>query len=133
MRIKLSYFTVFVLLLIIELLIGAYFHDVLVRPYGGDLLVVILIYSFIKSFIDAPIMTTAIGVLLFSYAVEISQYFHLAKVLGLQHSRVALLILGTIFSFSDLLCYTLGILLVLLTERIRIGQKLSFNCVGGYR
>jgi len=127
MKFNSSYFILFALLLIVELLIGIYLHDALVRPYGGDFLVVILIYCFIKSFLDTSVIKTAIGVLAFSYAVEISQYFHLIKVLGLQHSRVASLILGSSFSFSDLLCYTLGTLLVLLIEKIRIGQKLSFN------
>jgi len=122
-----GYFLLFIALLVIELLIGTYLHDTFIRPYGGDFLVVILIYCFIKSFLNTSVIKTAIGVLTFSYAVEISQYFHLIKVLGLQHSRVASLILGSSFSFSDLLCYTLGILLVLLIEKIRIGQKLSFN------
>jgi len=89
-----SYFIFFALLLLVELLIGIHLHDALIRPYGGDFLVVTLIYCFIKSFLDTSVMKTAIGVLIFSYAVEISQYFHLARVLGLQHYRVALLILG---------------------------------------
>ena len=127
MKINSSYFLLFIALLIIELLIGAYLHDAFIRPFGGDFLVVILVYCFIKSFVDASIMKTVVGVLVFSYAVEISQYFHLVKVLGLQHSRIALLILGSCFSYSDLLCYTLGILLVLFIERVRIGRKLSFN------
>ena len=127
MKFNLSYFIRFSLLLTVELLIGICLHDALIRPYGGDFLVVILIYCFIKSFLNTSVIKTAIGVLTFSYAVEISQYFQLIKVLGLQYSRVASLILGSSFSFSDLLCYTLGILLVLLIEKIRIGQKLSFN------
>lgn len=121
------YFLWFLLLLVVELLIGVYLHDTFIRPYGGDFLVVILIYCFIKSFINTPVMKTATGVLVFAYAVEISQYFHLIKLLGLAHSHAALLLLGNSFSFTDLLCYTLGILLVVLIEKIRIGQKLSFN------
>ncbi|MBS1521543.1 MAG: DUF2809 domain-containing protein [Bacteroidetes bacterium] len=127
MKSNLSYFLLFVLLLIVELLIGIYLHDAFIRPYGGDFLVVILLYCFIKCFTNTSVMKTAIGVLIFAYAVEISQHFHLVKLLGLQHSHLALLILGNSFSFSDLLCYTLGILLVLIVERIRIGRKLSFN------
>lgn len=124
-----TYFMLFALLLIVELLIGIYMHDAFIRPYGGDFLVVILLYSFVKSFIDTSVIKTAIGVLVFAYVIEISQYFHLIKHLGLAHSRVSLLILGNNFSFSDLVCYTLGILLVLLIERIRIGRKLCFNWV----
>jgi len=126
MRINPGYFTAFIGLLIIELLIGIYVHDKFIRPYGGDFLVVILLYCFVKSFTDISTLKTATGILVFAYAVEISQYFHFVKLLGLQHSRVALLIFGNSFSFSDLLCYTLGILLVLIVERIRIGRELSF-------
>ncbi|HEY9000009.1 MAG TPA: DUF2809 domain-containing protein [Mucilaginibacter sp.] len=127
MRANLNYFLFFIVLLVVELMIGIYMHDAFIRPYGGDFLVVILLYCFIKSFMDASVTKTAIGVLVFAYAVELSQYFHLVKLLSLQHSRIALLILGNSFSFSDLLCYTLGILLVLIIEKIRIGRKLSFN------
>lgn len=126
MKINSNYFFFFLLLLIIELLIGIYLHEAVIRPYGGDFLVVILLYCFIKSFFDSSVVRTAIGTLLFTYAVEISQYFHLVKLLGLAYSRVALLIMGNSFSFNDLMCYTLGILLVLLVERIRIDRKLSF-------
>jgi DNA integrity scanning protein DisA with diadenylate cyclase activity len=127
MKINLSYFLLFVVLLIAELLIGIYMHDAFIRPFGGDFLVVVMLYCFIKSMADTSVIKTAAGVLIFSYAIEISQYFHLVKLLGLQHSRVALLILGSSFSFNDLWCYTLGILLVLFIERIRTGRKLSFN------
>jgi len=121
-----SYFVLFTLLLTVELLIGTCMHDAFFRPYGGDFLVVLLLYCLIRSFINIPVVKSAIGILIFSYTVEISQYFHLVKLLGMQHSRLALLILGNSFSFSDLLCYTLGILLVLIIEKIRTNQKFSF-------
>ena len=42
-----SYFSFFVLLFIIEVLIALFVNDRLIRPYVGDFLVVILIYCFI--------------------------------------------------------------------------------------
>jgi len=127
MNFNLSYFITFLLLLLIEILIGLFMHDVLIRPYGGDFLVVILLYCLVKSISDTPVIKAAIGVLLFSCLVEISQYFHLAAILGLLHSRIALLFLGSSFSFTDILCYTFGITLVIVIEKIRIGLKISFN------
>ena len=127
MKINRVYFLWFILLLIAELVIGVYIHDTCIRPYGGDFLMVILLYCFIKSFLNTPVAKTAVGVLVFAYAIEVSQYFHLVMLLGLAHSHVALLLLGNSFSFIDLLCYTLGILLVVLVEKIRIGRKLSFT------
>lgn len=127
MKIKLAYFFLFLLLLIVEVAIAIYMRDAVIRPYGGDFLAVMLLYCFIKSFIETPVIKTAIGVLAFAYSVEISQYFHLVKHLGVTHSHLALLILGNNFSFRDLLCYTLGILVVLSVEKIRTNRNLSFN------
>ncbi|SHM12183.1 DUF2809 domain-containing protein [Mucilaginibacter sp. OK098] len=117
------YFLLALLLFIIEFIIGADVHDAIIRPYGGDFLVVILLYCLIKSFINTPVFKTACGVLLFVYIVEISQYFHLVSLLGLQNSKTTKILLGTSFSFTDLLAYTLGILLVIIIENVRHSMK----------
>jgi hypothetical protein len=39
--------------------------------------------------------------------------------MGLQNSQVALMLMGDYFSFTDMIAYTLGILLVLVAEKIR--------------
>jgi len=119
------YFVLATILFVIEFLVGRYMHDGIIRPFGGDFLIVVLLYCFVKSFVNAPVNITALYVLLFSYAVEISQYFHLVNLLGLGNSTTAKLLLGTTFSFTDLLCYTLGILLVVVVENIRASLKKS--------
>jgi DNA integrity scanning protein DisA with diadenylate cyclase activity len=110
------YFLLTVLLFITEVFIGQYLDDAIIRPYGGDFLVVILIYCFVKSFVNTPVIATAISVLIFAYLIEVSQYFHLVNLLGLEHMRAARIVLGTSFSFVDMLTYTLGILVVLIIE-----------------
>jgi hypothetical protein len=117
------YFLLALLLFITEVFIALYMHDAFIRPYGGDFLVVILLYCMVKSFVNAPVYVTAISVLLFAYAVEISQYFHLVSLLGLQHSKTAKILLGTSFSFTDLFLYTFSILLVIVVEHIRGNMK----------
>lgn len=114
---NLRYFTATIILFITEVLIVLYVHDNIIRPYIGDLLVVILIYCFVRSFFKFSVKNTAIGVLIFSYATEILQYFHVVKLLGLQHSRLARIVIGTSFSWEDILAYTAGIIIVLLVER----------------
>jgi hypothetical protein len=104
------------LLFITEVLIALFVHDQFIRPYIGDFLVVILIYCFVKSFLNTPVMPTALGVLLFAYTVEVLQYFRIVEVLGLQHSRAARIIIGSSFEWLDMLAYTLGILVVVLVE-----------------
>jgi hypothetical protein len=117
------YFLLALLLLITEIFIGVYLHDAFIRPYGGDFLVVILLYCIVKSFTNFPLIPVAFGVLIFAYAVEISQYFHLIRLLGLEHSGTAKLLLGTSFSFTDLFCYTLGILTVVFIENVKDSLK----------
>ncbi len=100
-------------LLGVEVLIAQCVHDRIIRPYAGDFLVVIFLYCLVQSAGRRPVGPPLVGVLLFSYLVEIGQYFHLVAQLGLGHSRVARLVLGSAFSWADMLAYTLGALLVL--------------------
>ncbi|WCT11047.1 DUF2809 domain-containing protein [Mucilaginibacter jinjuensis] len=117
-----AYFILAVVLFLVEFFIGFYMHDAIIRPFGGDFLVVILLYCMVKSVADTRVAVTAIGVLLFSYVVETLQYFHIVNILGLQNSRVTCIIIGTGFSWIDMLMYTLGILLVWLIE-VKILRK----------
>jgi len=71
---------------------------------------VILIYCFVRTFVAWPVKATLIGVLMFAYTVEVSQYFKLLVHLGLKQSKLMNIILGNAFSWTDMLAYTLGIL-----------------------
>ena len=106
------------LLLITEVLIAIHIDDSIIRPFGGDVLVVILLYCMLKSIISIKVNTAAIIVLIFAYAIETLQYLRIVEVLGLGGSPVARVIIGTTFSWADILCYTLGIIIVLFIERI---------------
>ncbi len=117
-KFSLKYFALTVCLFITEVLIALYMHDVFIRPYGGDVLVGILIYCFVKSFLNAPVIPTALTVLAFCYAIEIGQYFHYVELLGLQNSKLARIVMGVGFSWIDMLCYTAGMFIVLLVERV---------------
>jgi hypothetical protein len=113
---NIKYLLLTVLLFITEVIIAVYIHDAIIRPFGGDFFVVILIYCFVKTFVNAPVNNTALAVLLFAYLVEISQYFHLIRIMELENSKAARIIMGTSFSWADMLMYTLGITLVVMLE-----------------
>lgn len=113
-----KYFILTILLLSIEICIALFVHDNFIRPYIGDVLVVILIYCFIKSFFNLPPNITAIAVLLFSFIVETLQYFKVVNLLGLQNSKVASIIIGTSFAWQDIIAYIAGIAIVILAEKI---------------
>lgn len=120
-----KYFAIAVLLLFIEILIAMFAHDKFIRPYVGDYLVVILVYCFLKSFINLPVQVAAVIVLLFSFSVEIAQYLNLVSHLGLQNSETAKTIIGNSFSWADILAYSAGILSVIITEKYRNLQNTS--------
>ena len=118
MRFNAYYFYWTVLLFITEVYIAVFVKDDFVRPYMGDFLVVILIYAFIRAFFKYPMLNTAIGVLLFSFLVEILQYFNIVEVLGLGASQLSRTVIGTTFVWEDFIAYSLGIATVLGAERL---------------
>lgn len=124
MRFNAYYFYWSAILLITEIYIGVFVKDDFVRPYMGDFLVVILIYTFVRAFFKYSIINTAIGVLLFSFLVEILQYFKIVEILGLGSSQLARTIIGTTFVWEDFVAYSLGIVTVLGAEQF-IGPSLE--------
>lgn len=113
-----NYLAIAILLLLIEVLIAIFVHDKFIRPYFGDFLVVILIYCFLKSFVNLPVWSAAFMVLVFSFAVEIGQYFNMIGLLGLQHSAFARTVIGNSFAWIDLMAYVAGILSVVIIEKV---------------
>lgn len=116
-RFSLKYFLLFLLLLVIEIIIALYVRDNIIRPYGGDVLVVMLIYCFVKAFLDIKTLYLSIGVLLFAYCIEVAQYFNFVELLHLQDYKVARIILGTSFSWGDIISYTIGALFCVLLDK----------------
>ncbi|HEY4206213.1 MAG TPA: DUF2809 domain-containing protein [Puia sp.] len=116
-RLHKGYLSFSLLLLIIEILIAAFLNDRFIRPYGGDFLVVILLYCLLRSFLNTSVPRTALSVLLVSYLVETTQYFRLADLLGIK-SRVLRILMGSYFTWNDILSYTLGIIFVVLMEGV---------------
>ncbi|MDP4255383.1 MAG: DUF2809 domain-containing protein, partial [Bacteroidota bacterium] len=90
------------------------------RPIGGDYLVVIWLYCLVRSFTNIPVGLTAACVLLFAYGVEMTQYVHLADRLGFTGPSLMRTMLGSSFSWVDMLAYTLGIVTVMACEKIRL-------------
>lgn len=104
---------------ITEVLIALYAHDRIVRPYVGDYLVVFLLYCGVRTFFNLNPLKLSIGVLLFSYLIEVLQYFNLVGLLGLEKNEIATVVIGHSFEWIDLLAYTLGVLTILALERKR--------------
>ncbi len=120
---KKKYLLATIVLFGVELYIGFYVNDQFVRPYVGDFLVVILLYTFLRTFWNAKVKTVAYSVLIFSFVLEILQFFKLVDILGLGHIKIARILIGTSFAWEDLLAYFLGIMTVLWFERKNENKK----------
>ena len=123
LRFNKTYFLLTIILFCIEVIIALFIHDNFIRPYFGDVLVVILIYCFIQTFINLPKTKTAIYVLLFPFLVETLQYFNFITFLGLENNKLAKTVIGNSFSFHDLLAYVAGIIIVLGVEKMISGKE----------
>lgn len=121
-----KYFIVAVLLFIIEVLIAVYIRDSFVRPYAGDFLVVLLLYSFVKSFLKISVKKAIFGVLLFSWLVEGLQYIEIIKLLEL-NDIILRVVLGNHFEWLDMLIYTLAAFSVFYIEKMKSKPFSSFQ------
>jgi len=111
-----KYTILFIILLLSELYIGFFVNDTIIRPYIGDLLVVILIYSFIRIFIHNSYLIIALSTFIFACLVEFAQYYDVISWLGLEDSKTARVLIGTSFSWIDILAYFGGFILIILVE-----------------
>lgn len=118
-----SYFGLTVLIFCIEILIVLFVNDNFVRPYLGDVLVVILIYCFLKSFLKLPILTVAIFVWVFSFSIEFLQFLNIVEKLDLKKSKIARTVIGTSFAWIDLLAYIVGIAIILAVEKYWLTKR----------
>lgn len=100
-----------------ELVIGMWLNDWhFVRSYLGDVLVIPLIYCLIRIFTSRlprsmPALVGCIGII-----AEITQYFRLYAVLGFEKHSLPAILLGTSFSWWDIVSYAAGVVLIYLAE-----------------
>ncbi|WP_449399995.1 ribosomal maturation YjgA family protein [Chryseobacterium wanjuense] len=119
-KFSLKYLLFTIILFLIEVLIATKLKDIFfVRAYLGDVIVVMLLFTFIKSFIEVNDQKLIIGILIFSCMVEFAQYFKMADRLGLQPGSVMYIVVGNSFSWIDILCYAAGCLLLFLFVKLK--------------
>ncbi len=116
MTINFKYVGGFVFFFLVELCIGLFVRDRVIRPFVGDMLVVVLIYCFLRSFSFAPKKHLPLFIFLFACLVEGLQLFMLPV------QGVASIILGATFDWLDIGCYGVGCLLLVWWER-RLGYE----------
>lgn len=115
MKFKFSpkYFLLTILIFLVEVLIATVLKDnFFIRAYLGDVIVVMLLYTFVKSFVIINETKLIIGIFAFSCLVEFAQFFHVADKLGLQPESLMYIVIGNSFSWIDILCYGVGCLIL---------------------
>ena len=120
---RMAYLSAFCAILILEICIALFVRDNFIRPYGGDVLVTVLLCCFWRIFQPDSIKLLPAYVFLFALAVEIGQYFDFVSLLGLSSIRFFRILLGSTFSFADILCYGIGCVLFAAAETLLSARK----------
>lgn len=105
---RIAYGIVTLCLLIIEVLIALFVHDDFIRPYIGDVLVVIVLYTFIRIWVVEKCRLLPIYICVFAVIVEVLQYFEIVKILHLENNAFFRILLGSVFDVKDIVCYAVG-------------------------
>ncbi len=99
-------------LFLIELIIALFVRDKFIRPYFGDVLVVILLWFAIKTAFPKDRVWLTPAIFLFACAFECTQLIPLVDLLGLGGNAFFSTVMGRSFSWLDILCYGCGCLFV---------------------
>lgn len=113
-----------VVLLAIEVFIALYIHDKFIRPYIGDVIVVVVVYTFVRIFIPERVRMLPLYVFIFAAGVEVLQLFHIVDILGLGSNRFMRILVGSVFDMADVICYGIGCVMLGIYEW-RMAKKIK--------
>ena len=114
----------YLILSIITIILGLLSRKVqglpqIISSYSGDALWALMVF-FLFSFLFNKKSTIFILVIsiIFSYGIEISQLYHAPWIDSIRATTLGGLILGFGFLWSDLICYTVGIVIGAIIDKI---------------
>jgi hypothetical protein len=119
MTLNSKYLVLTLALLVIEIFIAVFVRDKFVRPFFGDFLAVTFVYSGLRIVFDKTFKIATIS-LFIAYFIETLQYFKFLEITGWVKYKVLAVVLGSSFSWLDILAYTLGFVFILLVENFEI-------------
>ncbi len=108
---RIFYAALAAVLIAVEVCIALFVHDSFVRPYVGDMLVVLVIYALVRAVLPEGARLLPLWVFLFAAGVEALQYFDIVRLLGLEGSRFFSILIGSTADIKDIACYAVGCLL----------------------
>ena len=107
-----AYLLATVLIFSLELFIALFVRDAFIRPYGGDMLVVVLVYTCVRVLFPEKPRLLPLYVFLFAAGVEALQGMRIVELLGLQNNRFFSVLIGTTFDWKDIICSGVGCVLL---------------------
>ncbi|MBL1221670.1 DUF2809 domain-containing protein [Chryseobacterium sp. L7] len=123
-KFSLKYLLLTIFIFLIEVLIATKLaHIFFIRAYLGDVIVVMLLYTFVRTFIKIHDEKLILGILIFSCLVEFAQYFKVAEKLGFRPGDLMYTVIGNSFSWIDILCYAAGCLLLFIGVKLNSGKN----------
>lgn len=120
MKKRILYAVAFLFLLLVEVIIALYIHDDFIRPYVGDVLVVIVIYTFIRIFIPEKCKLLPLLIFIFAVGVELLQLANIVEILGVEDNLFLKILIGSVFDIKDIVCYVVGCVLLCMYEWLRV-------------
>ena len=108
MKKRILYAVATLFLLLIEVIIALYVHDDFIRPYVGDVLVVIVIYTFIRMIIPEKCRLIPLYIFIFAAGVELLQLAKIVEILGVEDNTFLKILIGSVFDVKDIVCYAVG-------------------------
>lgn len=125
-KFNLKYFLLSIFIFLVEVLIATVLkNQFFIRAYLGDVIVVMLLYTLVKSFFITNDTKLILGIFAFSCLIEFAQFFNIAEKLGFPEGSLMYIVVGNSFSWIDILCYGVGCLILYLLVKISSKQKES--------
>lgn len=91
----------------------------IIELYSGDILWALMIFLIIAFIFNKKSTIFIISwAIIFSYSIEISQLYHAPWIDAIRNTTLGGLILGFGFLWSDLICYTIGIIIGIIIEKL---------------
>lgn len=90
-----------------------------IESYSGDILWALMVFvMFAFIFNKKSTLSIVVYAIFFSYAIELSQLYHAPWIDSIRSTTIGALVLGFGFLWSDILCYTVGIAIAVVLDKV---------------
>ncbi len=115
---RVRYLIAFLVLLLVEVFIALFVHDDFIRPYVGDILVVFVLYAFVRIIFPKKFKLLPLYIFIFAVFTEFMQLINILGILGLEDNRFLSVLVGSVFDIKDIICYGVGCIILYVINMI---------------